>query len=56
MISLQKQILDIAATSSGGGITMTGTLELDEGWCRAGPVTISSGALTFTYDKMTWVL
>jgi len=43
--------LDIAATSSGGNITMTGTLELDESGTAAGPVTISSGALTFTYDK-----
>jgi len=43
--------LDIAATSSGGGLTMTGTLELDEGGGAAGPVTISSGALTFTYDQ-----
>ena len=43
--------LDIAATSSGGGITMTGTLELDESGAAAGPVTISSGALTFTYDR-----
>ena len=42
--------LDIAATSSGGGLTMTGTLELDESGADAGPVTISSGALTFTYD------
>ena len=42
--------LDIAATSSGGGLTMTGTLELDEGGADAGPVTISTGALTFTYD------
>ena len=42
--------LDIAATSSGGGITMTGTLELDESGADAGAVTISSGALTFTYD------
>ncbi len=43
--------LDIAATSAGGGITMTGTLELDENGGAAGPVTISSGALTFTYDR-----
>jgi hypothetical protein len=43
--------LDVAATSSGGGLTMTGTLELDESGTAAGPVTISSGALTFTYDK-----
>ena len=42
--------LDIAATSSGGGLTMTGTLELDESGADAGPVTISTGALTFTYD------
>jgi hypothetical protein len=42
--------LDVAATSSGGGLTMTGTLELDEGGADAGPVTISTGALTFTYD------
>jgi hypothetical protein len=42
--------LDVAATSSGGGLTMTGTLELDEGGAAAGPVTISSGALVFTYD------
>jgi len=42
--------LNIAATSTGGAITMTGTLELDESAASAGPVTISSGALTFTYD------
>ena len=42
--------LDIAATSAGGNITMTGTLELDETGGAAGPVTISTGALTFTYD------
>ena len=43
--------LDIAATSTGGGITMTGTLELDEdGAPDVGPITIGSGALTFTYD------
>ena len=42
--------LNIAATSTGGGITMSGTLELDETAASAGPVTISSGALTFTYD------
>ena len=43
--------LDIAATSAGGGITMSGTLELDESGTAAGPVTISTGMLTFTYDK-----
>ena len=43
--------LDIAATSTGGGITMTGTLEIDEdGAPDVGPITIGSGALTFTYD------
>ena len=48
--------LDVAATSAGGNISMSGTLEIDEGGTAAGPVTISTGALTFTYDKMTWVL
>jgi len=43
--------LDIAATSAGGNITMTGTLEIDETATAAGPVSISTGALTFTYDK-----
>ena len=43
--------LDIAATSAGGNISMSGTLELDESDTAAGPVTISTGALTFTYDK-----
>jgi spermidine/putrescine-binding protein len=43
--------VDIAATSSGGNISMTGTLELDESGTAAGPVTISSGALVFTYDN-----
>ena len=43
--------LDIAATSAGGNITMTGTLELDEDGPATGPVTISTGALTFTYDN-----
>ena len=42
--------LDVAATSAGGNITMTGTLELDESGSAAGPVTISSGGLTFVYD------
>jgi len=42
--------LDIAATSAGGNISMTGSLELDESGEDAGPVTISTGALTFTYD------
>ena len=55
MILTSEADLDIAASSSGGGITMSGTLELTKTWADAGPVTISSGALTFTYDKMTWV-
>ena len=43
--------VDFAATSAGGNIAMTGTLELDEdGNPATGPVTISTGALTFTYD------
>jgi hypothetical protein len=42
--------LDIAASSSSGSISMTGSLELDESGEDAGPVTISTGALTFTYD------
>jgi hypothetical protein len=43
--------VDVAATSSGGNISMTGTLEIDESGTAAGPVTISSGALVFTYDN-----
>ena len=43
--------LDIAATSAGGNITMSGTLEIDETATAAGPVSISTGALTFTYDN-----
>ena len=43
--------LDIAATSSSGAISMSGTLELDESGTAAGPVAISTGALTFTYDN-----
>jgi hypothetical protein len=48
---LSEADLDIAATSSGGNITMTGTVEIDEkSEVSPGPVTISSGAMTFTYD------
>ena len=43
--------LDIAATSAGGNISMSGTLEIDETATAAGPVSISSGGLTFTYDN-----
>ena len=39
--------LDIAATSASGNITMTGRTDEDG---PTGPVTISTGALTFTYD------
>jgi len=48
--------LDVAATSAGGNITMTGTLELDEETAAGasssvGAITIATGALTFTYDN-----
>ena len=44
--------LNVAASSSGGSISMSGTLEIDEdGSPSAGPVTVSSGGLTLTYDK-----
>ena len=43
--------LDIAATSAGGNITMSGTLELDESGEAVGPISIGTGALTFTYDN-----
>ena len=44
--------LNVAASSSSGSISMSGTLEIDEDSNpTTGPVTISSGALTFTYDK-----
>ena len=43
--------LDVAATSAGGNISMSGTLEIDETATAAGPVSISTGALTFTYDN-----
>jgi hypothetical protein len=44
--------LDVAATSSGGAISMSGTIEIDESSeVSPGPVAISTGALTFTYDK-----
>ncbi len=44
--------LNVAATSASGGISMSGSLEIDEGGdgLSPGPITISSGALTFTYD------
>ena len=44
--------LNIAASSSSGSISMSGTLEIDEdGAPSAGPVVISSGAFSLTYDK-----
>jgi len=43
--------LDIAASSASGSISVSGTLEIDEATeTAAGPVTISSGALSLTYD------
>jgi outer membrane protein OmpU len=42
--------LDVAATSSSGSITMSGTLELDEDGPDAGPVTIGMGTMALTYD------
>jgi len=42
--------LNVAASSSGGTIGMSGTLELDTDAVSVGPVTITTGALTFTYD------
>lgn len=43
--------LNVAASSTGGNIGMTGTLELDTDAVSVGAVTITSGALTFTYDN-----
>jgi len=44
--------LNVAASSASGAISMSGTLEIDEDSNpTTGPVTISSGALTFTYDN-----
>ena len=42
--------LDVAATSDSGSISMSGTLEIDEGGTDAGPVTISIGTMSLTYD------
>jgi hypothetical protein len=42
--------VDVSGTSAGGNISVSGTLELDESGSAAGPVTIATGALTFTYD------
>ena len=44
--------LNVAMSSSSGSISMSGSLEIDENLDpTAGPVTISSGALTLTYDN-----
>ena len=43
--------LNVGASSSGGSIGMTGTLEIDTDAVSVGPVTISSGAFSLTYDK-----
>jgi len=43
--------LDIAASSASGAISMSGTLEIDEATeTAAGPVTISMGTFSLTYD------
>jgi outer membrane protein OmpU len=43
--------LDIAASSASGAISVSGTLEIDEATeTAAGPVTISMGAFSMTYD------
>jgi len=42
--------LDVAASSDSGSISMSGTLELDETGPDAGPVSISIGTMTLTYD------
>ena len=42
--------LDVAATSDSGSISMSGTLEIDEGGTAPGPVTISSGGFSLVYD------
>ena len=43
--------LDIAASSSSGSISVSGTLEIDEATeTAAGPVTISTGGFTVVYD------
>ena len=43
--------LDVAASSASGSISMSGTLELDEdGNPATGPVTISMGTFSLTYD------
>jgi len=44
--------LDVAASSSSGSITMSGTLEIDEATeTAAGPVTIGVGDVSLTYDS-----
>ena len=43
--------LNVAASSTGGNIGMSGTLELDTDSVGVGAVTITAGALTFTYDQ-----
>jgi len=43
--------LNVGASSSSGSIAMTGTLEIDTDAVSVGPVTISSGAFSLTYDK-----
>ena len=43
--------LDVAASSSSGSFSVSGTLEMDESGEDAGSVTISTGSFSFTYDE-----
>ena len=43
--------LNVAASSTSGNIGMSGTLEIDTDSVGVGAVTITTGALTFTYDQ-----
>ena len=43
--------LDVAASSDSGSLSMSGTLELDEGGADAGAVTVSTGGFSLTYDE-----
>jgi len=42
--------LNVAGSGGGGNIQYTASLELDEGSAGVGPVTITSGGITFKYD------
>ena len=43
--------LDVAASSSSGSFSVSGTLEMDESGEDAAAVTISTGSFSFTYDE-----